>query len=328
MSQRSVPEKTEDFEKAFYGILTDGFRKEAPYDYLILFSGGKDSMYIAHKLKQAKGGRICLLTVENGLEEEGFLSHAKDAALKLGCDLFIFQPPAEQFIRFYRFLITEPSLKAIDTNPMCFFCARYIMALGVSFAEKMNIPFVFYGATPEQINRGQRPGTLRDIEIFEMVSKRAFMGYHRRIQSLPRYHEDPVVKSAVDTIFHISKTVRLLFPFQFLPYHVEEIKHVLENEYGWQNPIEGLGNEQYLTSGCKMVQLFGVLARKAGFIPHELEQFKKDYESGIVSEAAYRYNQNLLETIMKGEITPEVEALARQLGLEKKLLDKGDEREG
>jgi hypothetical protein len=320
MGQKTVPEKTENFEKAFYGILADGFRKEAAYDYLILFSGGKDSMYIAHKLKQAKGGRICLLTVENGLEEESFLSHAKDAALKLGCDLFIFQPPAEQFIRFYRFLITEPSLKAIDTNPMCFFCARYIMALGVSFAEKMNIPFVLYGATPEQINRGQIPGTLRDIEIFEMVSRRAFMGYFRRIQSLPPYQADPVVKRAVDAIFHVSKTVRLMFPFQFLPYHVEEIKQILGNEYRWQNPIEGLGNDQYLTSGCKMVRLFGVLARKAGFIPHELEQFKKDYESGIVSEAAYRYNQNLLETIMEAEITPEVAALAKRLGLEEKLL--------
>ena len=101
---------------------------------------------------------------------------------------------------------------------------------------------------------------------------------------------------------------------------MEEIKRILGNEYGWQNPIEGLSNEQDLTSGCQMVRLFGVLAQKAGFIPHELEQFKKDYESGIVSEAAYRYNQNLLETIMKAEITPEVEALARRLGLEEKLL--------
>jgi len=199
--------------------------------------------------------------------------------------------------------------------------------VGVSFAEKMNIPFVFYGATPEQINRGQRPGTLRDIAIFEMVSKRAFMGYHRKIQSLPQYQADAVVKNAVDAVFHVSKTVRLMFPFQYIPYHVEAIKQALSHEYGWQNPIEGLDNDQYLTSGCKMVQLFGVLARKVGFIPHELEQFEKDYESGTVSEAAYRYNRNLLESIMKAEITPEVEDLARRLGLEEKLLEKGDDRD-
>ena len=314
--------KSEDFEKAFYDILRDGYRKEAPYDYLVLFSGGKDSMYIAHRIKQAARGRVCLFTIDNGLEEDTFFSHAKAAARKLDSDLFIFQPPAEKFARFYRFLITEPSLKEIDTNPMCFFCARYIMALGVSFAEKMNIPFVFYGATPEQINRGQKPGTLRDIEIFQMVSKRAFMGFHRRLRSLVQYQEDPVVRSAVEAIFHISKTVRLMFPFQYLPYHVEEIKRILENEYAWQNPIDGLDNEKYLTSGCRLVRLFGILARKAGFVPHELEQFKKDYEGGIVSKAAYRYNRNLLETIMKADITPDVKALAERLGLVEELLER------
>ncbi len=33
MGQRSVPEKSKNFENAFYGILADGFHKEATYRY-------------------------------------------------------------------------------------------------------------------------------------------------------------------------------------------------------------------------------------------------------------------------------------------------------
>ena len=328
MPRATVPDNTENFEEAFYTILADGHDPASSYDYLVLFSGGKDSMYMVHKLKEARGARICLFTVDNWFEEDGFLDHARENAGKLGCDLYVFQPPAERFIRFYRFLITEPALRKIDTNPLCFFCARYFMALGVSFAEKMGIPFVLYGATPEQINRGEKPGTLRELSIFEMVSKRSFMGYYATIQALPAYQNDPVIKDVVDAVFHHTRAVRLMFPYQYLPYHVDAIKQTLCDAYGWRNPAAGVNNDEYLTSGCKLVRLFGVLARKAGFIPHEQEQFRKDYASGIVGHAAYRYNQDLLESIMNAEATPEVVDLAEKLGLKEQLIDGGTRQDG
>ena len=318
--------KVETLERAFYRTIREGLRKDAPYDGIVLFSGGKDSMYVAHKLKQAGSGRVCLFTVDNGVEEDRFYAHVKDSAAKLGCDLYVHQPPGDRFARLYRFAITEPSLREIDPNPLCFFCGRYIMALGVSFAEKMNAPFVFYGATPEQVNRGQKAVTPRDIRIFEMVSKRVFLDYYRKMQSLEQYKEDPMIKGIIDRIFYTSDTVKLMFPFQYLPYHVERIKRTLEDAYGWENPVQGLDNEQYLTSGCRMVSLFGVLAKGFGFAPHELEQFQKHYENGIVSEEAYRFNRDLLEDIMQAEITPEMETLAERIGLKEQLLSQKDKR--
>ena len=313
-------------EEAFFRIVREGHRKDAPYDYVVLFSGGKDSMYVAHKLKQAGTGRICLFTVDNGVEDDRFYAHVKDTAAKLGCDLYVHQPSGDRFAHLYRFSITEPSLREIDPNPLCFLCGRYIMALGVSFAEKMNVPFVFYGATSEQVNRGQKAASQRDIRIFEMVSKRVFSEYYRKMQSIAQYKDDPIIRSIVDRIFHTSETVKLMFPFQYLPYHVERIKRTLEDAYGWQNPVQGLDNERYLTSGCRMVSLFGLLAKNFGFAPHELEQFQKGYENGIVSEEAYRFNRDLLENIMQAEITPEMETLAERIGLKEQLLSQKDRR--
>jgi hypothetical protein len=306
-------------ENRFYATIAGQTNNQGRYDCLVLFSGGKDSTYIAHTVKQKTGARVCLFAVDNGFEHRTFTDNVRAQAWNLGCDLYIFQAQEEQFTRFYNFLITEPSLKEIDTNPLCFFCGRYIMASGVEFAEKMNIPLVFYGATPDQIHQAAKPKSLREIEIFQMVSRRAFMGYYHKIRKLSRYREDPVVKKAVDTVFYVPKAVRLMFPFQYIPYHPEKIKQTLERDLGWKNPTTGLSNNNYLTSGCKMVQLFGILAKNAGFVPHESEQFKKEYERGIISKAAYEYNQSQLQNIMNAKITPEIKKLAKRLNLDQML---------
>ncbi len=78
------------------------------------------------------------------------------------------------------------------------------------------------------------------------------------------------------------------------------IKRVLEDEYGWQNPTKGLSNEEYLTSGCQLVNLFGMLAKNRGFVIHELKQLENDYSDGIMGEAAYEYNKRLFENLMGG----------------------------
>ena len=70
----------ENLEDRLYEIMAEGYREDSVYDYLVLFSGGKDSTYLAHLLKKARGKRVCLFTVENGFEESGFLPHVFETA--------------------------------------------------------------------------------------------------------------------------------------------------------------------------------------------------------------------------------------------------------
>ena len=217
-------------------------------------------------------------------------------------------------------LITEPVLRSMDGNPLCFFCGRHFMSLGVRFAEQWKIPFVLYGATPDQVSSGTRPKTARDLRILEMVSARVFEKNYEKIRSTRGYCEDAWVRESMDAVFHRSSTVRLLFPFLFVGYDVEGIKETLKQEYGWKNP-SGLSEDRYLTSGCRMVELFGVLARKAGFAPHEKDQFERNYREGTLGESAYRWNRDLFDELLKGEVTPRVRELAEELGVEDMLPD-------
>ncbi|MCX5905394.1 MAG: asparagine synthase, partial [Proteobacteria bacterium] len=127
----------ENLEAVFYNLLAEGHRSDAAYDCLVLFSGGKDSTYMAHMLKLARGGRVCLFSVDNGFEAKSHFDFLKAGATKLKMDLYLYQPPFEEFVTYYNFLLTEDLLKSFDSNPLCFFCARYFMALGLEFADRM-----------------------------------------------------------------------------------------------------------------------------------------------------------------------------------------------
>lgn len=314
IKEGSKENKNEDLEEVFYRLVEEGYRNDSPYDFLVLFSGGKDSTYLAHKLKAAKGGRVCLYSVDNGFEHESFTETIKRTAGQLKLDLYIYQPPSEEFIKFYNLLITEEKVKKIDSNPLCFFCGRYLMALGLEFAERNRIPFVIYGATPIQVSGRKIARTVRDLEIFRMVSKKVLMGAYKKMQALHQYKNDLTVKRIIDKVFYSPKEATLIFPFQYLEYNIDKIKTTLIDEYKWQNPSDGLSNEEYLTSGCQLVNLFGILAKNRGFIIHELKQFESDYKDGIMGDAAYQYNKKLFKDLMQGEINPNIIELVEKLG--------------
>lgn len=286
-----------------------------PYDSVVLFTGGKDSAFLAHMMKYWLPGRVCLLTIENGFENADFMQKASRSADQLGCDWYVFQPPQNTFLSFYRFLITEKSLGEIDTNPLCFLCGRYFMSQGLRFAKRMGIPLVIYGATPEQINKGQICQSQRELQIFNLVSRKFFAGAYSKIKQTEGYQNDSIVASMIDLIFSPPEGASLVFPFQFFSYHIDNIKSILEKEYNWQNPSGIFSNKEYLSSGCKLVDIFGFLSKHAGFGIHELEQFRKDYEKGILSKEAYECNMKLFNTMLSDGVSDKVKDIVLRLGL-------------
>jgi len=285
------------------------------YDCVVLFTGGKDSAYLAHLMKYWFSNRVCLLTIENGFEKSDFLEKAGKSADQLGCDWYVFQPPQRTFLNFYRFLITEKSLSEIDTNPLCFLCGRYFMSQGAKFANNMGIPMVIYGATPEQINRGQVCQTKRELQIFNLVSRKFFKSAHQKIKMTEGYQKDSVVASMIDLICSSPEGASIVFPFQYFSYHIDNIKNTLEKEYDWQNPSGTFSNKEYLSSGCRLVDIFGFLSKNAGFGIHELEQFRKDYEKGILSKDAYNCNMNHFNKMLNDGISDSVKDVIFKLGL-------------
>ncbi len=310
----------ENLEEVLHQIFVEGYNPDSPYDHVVLFSGGKDSTYIAHRLRQVHGGRVCLFTVDNGFENPNHIENLKKVASKLRMDLYLYVPPADEMIKFYNFLITENLLKTFDSNPVCFFCARYFMALGLEFADRMNIPFVSYGATPTQLTGNKLARTIKDIELFESASRLLRDLMQKKISTLDRYINDAGLRMNIDKIFYAPKKAKLVYPFQYTEYNISNMLNVLKSEYGWNPPSQKLSAEEYLTSGCELLELIYSIASKRGFIMHEPDQIEKDFANGLMNEKAYTFNKRLFDEMLKAPASEQVRNTAITLGI-KHLID-------
>lgn len=305
----------DELKAGFYDMLDDAYDPGSGYDYLILFSGGKDSSYLAHLMKQAPGGRVCLFRVHNGYFSELACEKADETARRLGCDLHVCTPPRESLDKFYNFLATEPSLLELDSNPLCFFCTRLFSSLGVEYAEEKRIPFVLHGGTPDQINENLPTSTMKELATFNQLSLFFFEKARRLVVAAERYQNDEDLRAIFDRIFYQPTGTRLVFPYQYLEYHIDKIKRELEETYGWANP-EGVSNEKYVASGCSMFRALGYLQRQnSAFRVHEYDNVKAEFDAGVITREAYDEFVKYIDNMLEDEASPETRRILTRLGL-------------
>ncbi|ACL75346.1 7-cyano-7-deazaguanine synthase [Ruminiclostridium cellulolyticum] len=316
-------------EKILNSVLEKYYNPDSKYDYCVLFSGGKDSTYLANIMKQMKGGRVCTLTVDNGFEDEVFLDHVKKVADKIGVDSYIITPPKEDFELLFNYVIKEPKLRAVDSNAICYFCGQYIMKAGIRFAEENNIPVVIHGMSPTQYNLPDKleneevseQAFIRNIELLEMYRNKNIQDVYKLAKTLYRYNNDPQIKEIMDKTFYQSKKVKMIIPFQYLDYNVENIKSIIEKELDWVNMF-GYSNSLYISSGCRMFEIFLLMEKKIpGFRVHEHREFAQDFNKGHVTKKAYDYALDVAKTLQdQEEISPTMHSLIKRIGLEEELL--------
>ncbi len=304
-------------ENLFYETISKQSSSKSGYDCLVLFSGGKDSTYLAHLIKKVKAQRVCLFSVDNSFEESIYV---KEVAARLNLDLYLFKPRESEIVALYNFLILETALKEIDSNPLCILCNRYFTTLGVEFAHKFGIPFVVSAVTASQIFGSKVSLSERLLGLSEKVLKAKHDNNYAILKTTERYNQDKIIQNLIDRMYTFQEDVTNINPFLYFDYNIEKIKTELENQYGWKNPVPNLENEKYVSSGCKLTELFGVFERKLGFKIHEFEQYKLDYEKGSLSLEAFNHGTDFLNNLLSKEITDSMRVVVSKLGLNDKLL--------
>lgn len=121
----------------------------ADYDCLLLFSGGKDSTYLLHILKEKYGLKILALSIATGLMSDYAKKNMREIIKKINVDHFFFTPGNDFYKKLYRYYLTNPNSETY-CDKICNICSNVIHGIGLNEASKRKIPFVALANSPDQ----------------------------------------------------------------------------------------------------------------------------------------------------------------------------------
>jgi diphthamide synthase (EF-2-diphthine--ammonia ligase) len=149
-------------------------RAEGQYDAVVLFSGGKDSTYLLHRLRRAYPGlRILTLLVDNGFMSPVALDNAGRVRAKFDVDHFTLRPRRSAVKAVFRYALTHIhqqngySIVDLLDAQITFDSAKHL-------AERMEIPLIVCG-----ISRTQADLVWRQRH-FEMSRDRELAAFRER----------------------------------------------------------------------------------------------------------------------------------------------------
>lgn len=123
-------------------------RGSGSYDALVCLSGGKDSLYLLHRLKVEHGLKVLAFTTDANIPEVAW-SSMRLAIAKLGVDHLVYRPAAEFYRKVFRYLLMNQEARgAVYT--VSYVYAPLFEGDALAAATERGIPLVLAGYSPGQ----------------------------------------------------------------------------------------------------------------------------------------------------------------------------------
>lgn len=135
-------------------ILDQAKSKNAPYDALLAFSGGKDSTFALWLLRKRFGLRVLAITVDNGFLSEGAIKNCRQVCDALEVDHQFFRPAKTFMDRMYATSLTgsmHPKAAIKRASAVCNSCISLINTHMLNTALDMGVSIVAGGYLAGQV---------------------------------------------------------------------------------------------------------------------------------------------------------------------------------
>jgi tRNA(Ile)-lysidine synthase TilS/MesJ len=283
------------------------------YDALMLFSGGKDSSYTLHLLKNRFNMNILALTFDNGFIPDQSQRNIRSVTDGLGIDLIVYRFQNRLMNRIFRACADRdvfPASTLTRASAICTACISFVKFLALRTSIEKSIPFNVFGWSPGQIPvhasiMRNLPGMIRPMQhsLFQPLHELAGDAIR------PFFLEESHFARESDFPTNVS-------PLVFLDYDESEILATIK-ALGWVPPtgIDANSTNCMLNSFANQVHI-----DRHGFHPYVFEQAK------LVREGYVDRDEALAKILRPGECET-IEKVKSMLGYRKERKS-GPDRKG
>jgi hypothetical protein len=140
---RQREERKRDLEEALRDC-----RGRGEYDVLVCLSGGKDSVYLLHRLKHDYGLKVLAYTVDMNVPDVAW-ANIDRAVARIGVEHVVYTPDRAFYREFFRYLLRNQDERGA-VRTVCYVCAPLFEGYALKVATDKKIPLVVAGYSPGQ----------------------------------------------------------------------------------------------------------------------------------------------------------------------------------
>ncbi len=239
--------------------------KRRRYDALVAFSGGKDSTFLIHLLKEKFDLRLLALTFDNGFLSAACSVNIRKVVAALNVDHAIINYRQDHLNRIF----LESALSSIYPDHLtkfgsgvCISCIRMVMTASLRTAIEKQIPMVMLGNSPGQLLQSDDELIYQDNKIPFVLRRQLFAKLAER--SGP-WAYDYLMLTAEE--YKTSPFPHIVSPLPIIGYDEAEIYRTIA-EFGWSKPQDVDPN----STNCRL-NAFGIIRHmnRYRFHPYDYE---------------------------------------------------------
>lgn len=198
------------------------YHSKDKYDCILGYSGGKDSTALLDYLINDLGLNPLAITIDTGFMTNIAKDNIRDTLAQIHVDHILIEECIPTFTKLYKwYFFNHNSNNRFLTRYICDHCSDLIHSIVVKEAIKLEIPYVFFGYSPDQIAR----------YFYEMPRKQIVEDW------LPEFIlNDPFFDDS-DRQWYLTyeeinreKLPRIILPFHVIPYREQEIIDLVESK--------------------------------------------------------------------------------------------------
>ena len=151
-TERDLAAKRTKFENKFLK-LAEKYRGRGSYDCLVAYSGGKDSTFTLHLMKEKYDLSVLAFSFDNWFQSEAALVNIRNVIKNMDIDHLTIRPNYKVFKEMINECLKPGfySTKALErASAICTTCILQIRFLATKMAIEKKIPFVVFGLSPGQ----------------------------------------------------------------------------------------------------------------------------------------------------------------------------------